>query len=57
MVKKVGKYEYEKAEATFSKNDPLDMEIYNFVVENSKVIGKSAWIKQLIYEKMLRSKE
>lgn len=57
MVKKVGKYEYEKAEATFNKNDTLDMELYNFLVENSKVIGKSAWIKQLIYEKMLKSKE
>ena len=57
MVKKVGKYEYEKAEATFNKNDKLDMELYDFVVENSKVIGKSAWIKQLIYEKMLKSKE
>lgn len=57
MVKKVGKYEYEKAEATFNKNDKLDMEIYDYLAENSKVIGKSAWIKQLIYEKMLKSRE
>lgn len=57
MTKKVGKYEYEKAEATFNIKDELDMKIYNFLLENSKVIGKSNYIKQLIYEKMLKSKE
>lgn len=57
MVKKVGNYKYEKAEATFNIKDDLDMEIYNFLLENSKVIGKSAYLKQLLYEKMLRSKE
>lgn len=57
MTKKVGKYEYEKAEATFNINDELDMEIYKFLLENSKVIGKSNYIKQLLYEKMLKSKE
>lgn len=57
MVKKVGKYNYEKAEATFNIEDNLDMEIYNFLVENSKVIGKSNYLKQLVYEKMLKSKE
>ncbi|WP_155715440.1 hypothetical protein [Clostridium beijerinckii] len=57
MTKKVGKYEYEKAETTFNINDELDMEIYKFLLENSKVIGKSNYIKQLLYEKMLKSKE
>lgn len=57
MVKKVGKYSYEKAEATFNISDELDMEIYNFLLEQSKVIGKSNYLKQLVYEKMLKSRE
>lgn len=57
MAKKVGEYKYEKAEATFNIKDELDMELYKFLLENSKVIGKSNYLKQLIYEKMLKSKE
>lgn len=57
MAKKVGKYKYEKAEATFNIEDELDMEIYSFLLENSKVIGKSSYLKQLVYEKMLKSRE
>jgi hypothetical protein len=57
VVKKVGEYKYEKAEVTFNVKDELDMELYNFLMENSKVIGKSNYLKQLIYEKMLKSKE
>lgn len=57
MTKKVGKYSYEKAEVTFNIEDQLDMQIYNFLVDNSKVIGKSNYLKQLVYEKMLKSKE
>ncbi|AIY79310.1 hypothetical protein U728_1057 [Clostridium botulinum 202F] len=57
MTKKVGKYEYEKAEATFNKENELDMELYSFLAKNSKVIGKSSYLKQLIYEKMLKSRE
>lgn len=57
MVKKVGEYKYEKAEVTFNIKDELDMELYDFLIENCKVIGKSNYLKQLIYEKMLKSKE
>ncbi|WP_346935294.1 hypothetical protein [Clostridium sp.] len=57
MAKKVGKYRYEKAEVTFNIEDELDMDIYNFLLENSKVIGKSNYLKQLVYEKMLKSRE
>lgn len=57
MAKKVGKYKYEKAEVTFNTEDELDMDIYNFLLENSKVIGKSNYLKQLVYEKMLKSRE
>lgn len=56
MVKKVGEYKYEKAEVTFNIKDELDMELYDFLMENCKVIGKSNYLKQLIYEKMLKSK-
>lgn len=57
MVKRVGKYHYEKAEVTFNTNDELDIEIYNFLLEHSKIIGKSNYLKQLVYEKMLKSRE
>lgn len=57
MVKKVGKYSYEKAEATFNVDNELDMELYKYLLEQSKVIGKSNFIKQLIYEKMLRDEK
>ena len=57
MSKKVGKYLYEKAETTFNVNDELDMQIFKFLLENSKVIGKSSYIKQLLYEKMIKSKD
>lgn len=57
MVKKVGKYEYDRAEATFNKENELDMQLYSFLLERSKVIGKGNYLKQLIYEEMLRSKE
>lgn len=54
MVKKVGNYKYSKAEATFNVENELDMKLYNYLLEQSKVIGKSNFIKQLIYEKMLK---
>ncbi|WP_346884301.1 hypothetical protein [Clostridium sp. UBA4395] len=57
MAKKVGKYKYEKAEVTFNIENELDMDIYKFLLENSKVIGKSNYLKQLVYEKMLKSRE
>jgi len=57
MVKKVKKYEYERAETIFSKDNELDMKIYDFLMKNSQVIGKSNYIKQLIYEEMLRSEK
>lgn len=57
MVKKVGKYEYDRAEATFNKENELDIELYKFLLERSKVVGKGNYLKQLLYEEMLRSKE
>lgn len=57
MAKRVGEYKYEKAEVTFNVKDELDMQIYKFLVDNSKVIGKSNYLKQILYEKMIKSKE
>lgn len=57
MVKKVGKYKYEKAEATFNAENELDMKLYNYLMNQSKVVGKSNFIKQLIYEKMLKDEK
>lgn len=57
MVKKVGNYKYEKAEATFNIDNETDMKLYKYLLEQSKVIGKSNFIKQLIYEKMLRDEK
>lgn len=43
MAKKVG--------ISFKDND-LEQEIYNFLKEKSKLLGESAYIKQLLLEKM-----
>ena len=57
MVKKVKKYEYERAEATFNKEDKFDLELYEYLLGRSKIVGKSNYIKQLIYEDKLRSEK
>jgi len=43
MAKKIG--------ISFKDND-LENEIYNFLKEKSKLLGESAYIKQLLLEKM-----
>lgn len=57
MVKKVGKYEYDRAEATFNKENELDQKLYCFLLERSKVVGKGNYLKQLLYEDMLKSRD
>lgn len=54
MVKKVGKYNYDKAEATFKKEDELDKKLYAHLIKKSVIVGKSNYIKQLIYEDMIK---
>lgn len=39
------------------KENETDLELYNFLKEQSKVIGASAYIKQILYEKMLKEKK
>jgi len=55
MVKKSDNYE--RAEVTFSKNNELEIEIFQHLVGMSKVIGKGTYLKQLLYEDMLKKKE
>lgn len=39
---------------SFKSEDELEQKILSFLKEKSKLIGQSAYIKQLIYEEMLR---
>lgn len=48
---------YDRAEVTFSKNNELDQELFNHLLEMSKVIGKGTYLKQLLYEDMLKKRE
>jgi hypothetical protein len=48
---------YDRAEVTFSKINELDQELYFYLQKVSKVIGKGTYLKQLLYEDMLKRKE
>ena len=48
MVSK--KERYECIEVRFNKNDELNMQLYEYLEEQGKVIGKHNYIMQLIYE-------
>lgn len=54
---KVKKDNYERIEITFSKDNKLEMDIYNFIIENSKLIGKGKYVKNLIYDEMKKTTE
>jgi hypothetical protein len=47
-------YEYDRAEVTFNKEDEFDQELYNYLLGMSKVVGKSNYLKQLLYEDKLK---
>lgn len=51
-VKKVNGQVYNRVEATFNSKNEIDMQLYNYLMKKSKVIGKSNYIKQLIYAAM-----
>ena len=57
MAKIVNGKRYEKAEVTFNTNDDLDMEIYKHLLEQSVVIGKSNYLKQLAYRDMKKGRK
>ena len=47
---------YDRAEVTFSKTNDFEQELYKHLLEMSKVIGKGSYLKQLVYEDMLKKK-
>ncbi|WP_443662429.1 hypothetical protein [Clostridium sp.] len=49
---KLKKDNYERIEITFSKDNKLEMDVYKFILEQSKMTGKGRYIKNLIYENM-----
>lgn len=49
--------EYERAEVTFARNNKMEMELYAFLIEESKLLGKGKYIKNLIYEEMKKATE
>jgi hypothetical protein len=44
----------DKVIVSFKAEDKLEQEILTYFKEKSRLIGQSAYIKQLIYEEMLR---
>ncbi|URZ06511.1 hypothetical protein [Clostridium felsineum] len=47
---------YERVEITFSKVDDIDKEIFKYLNEKSKIVGKAKYLKQLLYDKMVADK-
>lgn len=52
---KTKKDNYERIELTFSKDNELEMDIYKFILKQSKLIGKGKYVKNLIYEEMKKA--
>lgn len=46
----------ERVEITFGKSD-IDKELFEHLTKKGMVIGRTAYLKQLLYEDMLRDKE
>lgn len=54
---KLKKDNYERIEMTFSKENETEMDVYKFILEQSKMLGKGKYIKNLIYEEMKKATE
>lgn len=54
---KKNKDSYERVEVTFSKENNFEMDIYKFLLNKSKVIGKGKYVKNLVYEDMKKSND
>lgn len=52
---KVKKVDYERIELTFAKDNDLEMEIYKYIKNKSKLLGKGKYIKNLIYGEMKKA--
>ena len=51
-MKNIKKENYERIEITFSKLNETEIEVYNFILEQSKMLGKGKYIKNILYEHM-----
>ena len=54
MVSK--KSDYERIEATFSKSNPKEIELYNFALKEAELFGMAKYIKGLILKDMNEKK-
>lgn len=50
------KNKYERVEITFNTANEDEMEIYNYILKNSKNIGKAKWLKNLIRKDMNKTR-
>lgn len=48
----MSKRDYERIDVTFSKTNDIEMEIYKYLIDKSKFLGKGKYIKNLIYKEM-----
>lgn len=51
------KNKYERVEITFNSANEEEMEIYRYILEKSKDIGKAKWLKNLIRKDMSKTRE
>lgn len=51
------KGKYERIEITFNKDDEYEIELYNYIIKNSKKIGKAKWLKNLVRKDMEATKK
>lgn len=47
----------DKIGLSFSKDKPVEQELYKWLQEKGQIVGVSSYIKQILYEKMLSEKE
>lgn len=50
------KNKYERVEITFNTANEDEMEIYTYILEKSKDIGKAKWLKNLIRKEMNKTR-
>lgn len=48
---------YERIEITFAKDNEAEMDVYKFILEQSKLLGRGKYMKNLIYGEMKKTAE
>lgn len=49
--------DYERVEVTFSKNNEVENDLFKYLEKKARIIGKGTYLKQLLYEHMLKDEE